>query len=393
VPPREPETEALARRLRAVFDRVASFTIGAEEELLLVDPRTLEPVAAAEEALALSEGDSRLALEFRAAQVESITPVCVCVDDVVRELGSVRTLLRRRLRERALVLAVGTHPLLGELGPITSRHRYERIAIEQPWATATTLACGLHVHVAVGGADRALALYNALRGFLPELAALAANTPFVAGRDSGMATARPKLNQAFSRAGVPPAFATWEAYAAFDVWARAASAYPDAGDHWWDLRLHPRHGTLEVRVPDVQSRLDETAAVIALVQALVAHLASRYDAGEALPVHPSERIAESLWLAARDGLGGWLPDLEGGERMRTAERVGELVEMARPEALELGCAGHLEGVLQMVASGGGSARQRRVAETAGLESLVWWLAEETASGGQGLEEPLAVAAG
>ncbi len=182
---------------------------------------------------------------------------------------------------------------------------------------SSVLTCGLHVHVAVGGAERALAVYNALRSYLPEIIALAANAPIFRGEDSGLATVRPKLNQVWPRAGVPPAFASWRDVAAFTRWAREGGAMPDESHQWWDLRLRPRYGTIEIRAADVQTRLEDSATVAALVQSLVYDLASRYDAGEPLPVDPGERIIENAWLATRDGVNGWLIDLATGARVET----------------------------------------------------------------------------
>jgi carboxylate-amine ligase len=125
----------------------------------------------------------------------------------------------------------------------------------------------LHVHVAVPGADRALAVYNALRSYLPMLWALGANSPFVGGKDSGLCSIRPKLNEAFPRAGVPPRFATWEELLSFEAWGRSGGLFPDHTHFWWDLRPHLEHGTLELRATDAQTRVEDAAAIAALYQA------------------------------------------------------------------------------------------------------------------------------
>jgi carboxylate-amine ligase len=191
--------QALEQRLRSLFDRVAPFTVGAEEELLLVDAQTLLPAPAAEYALALGAGDRRLAGELRSTQVESMTPVCVSVADVARELASIRRLVSRGLGPDVLVVGTGAHALTRDPGPMSSAQRHRRIAAEPPWAANNVLTCGLHVHVAVSGADRALAVYNALRSYLPELLALGANAPYYGGEDTGLATVRAKLNHSWGR--------------------------------------------------------------------------------------------------------------------------------------------------------------------------------------------------
>src|SRR5262245_1632666 len=316
--------QALEQRLRSLFDRVAPFTVGAEEELLLVDAHTLLPAPAAEYALALGAGDRRLAGELRSAQVEAMTPVCVSVADVARELASIRRLVSRGLGPDVLVVGTGAHALTRDPGPMSSAQRHRRIAAEHPWAANNVLTCGLHVHVAVSGADRALAVYNALRSYLPELLALGANAPYYGGEDTGLATVRAKLNQSWARSGVPPAFASWRELAEFVVWARDGGALPEPGQQWWDLRLSPAHATIELRVADTQTRVDDAATLIALVQSLVADLALRHEAGETLPVHRDERIVENMWLATRDGIGGHLLDPATGAGLWTADRPADL---------------------------------------------------------------------
>lgn len=368
------------RFLRAHFDSVASFTIGAEEELLLVDPRTTQPLPAAELALSLFEDDPRVAAEFRETQVEIKTPVCVAAADVVRELTSLRRSLATALRPEVLLLAVGVHPTATAPGPVSSRARHASIAAAQPWAARHLLTCGMHVHVAVGGSDRALAVHNALRSFLPEIAALSANAPFHTGHDTRLASARPLLNRSLSRAGAPPAFPTWSAFAEFLAWADRSSRVPGVDHLWWDLRLRPETGTIEVRAADVQTRVEDAAGIIALIQCLVYDLASRYDAGTRLAVHDRDRIAEAMLVATRDGLDGLLPDLDTGEPELASGRLESLIDRLEPTAGVLGCAAELEQVMRTVAEGGGARRQRTLAASRGLDGLVRHLVHETSLG-------------
>lgn len=365
------------RYLRAKFDTVSSFTVGAEEELLLIDPSTSQPAPAVELALSIFEGDPRVATEFRSAQVEIVSPVCVAVADVARELAAVRRSLSVGLAPEALAVAVGAHPCATDPGPVLPRPRYAAIASTQPWAARHMLTCGLHVHVSVGGADRALAVHNALRSYLPEIVALGANAPFHDGSDTGLATARPLLNRSLTRFGVPPAFATWRELAEFVAWARRSSTVPDMSYLWWDLRLHPVTATLEIRAADVQTRVADAAAIVALVQCLVYDLAGRYDAGEHLRVHDRDRISEAMFVATRDGLAGFLPDLTHGDLAPASERVIALADRLRPAAWALGCIEELEDVQRLVLDGGGAARQREIETYEGIDGLVRQLARET----------------
>jgi len=235
---------------------------------------------------------------------------------------------------------------------------------------------GLHVHVAVSGPARALAIYNAARSYLPELAALAGNSPFLGGSDTGLASSRLKLNESLPRAGVPPAFRTWNEYADFIAWGTSGGHFPDASYLWWDLRLHPVHGTLEFRVADAQTRAEEAGAVAAVCQALVAALGARFDAGEDLPVHDTHRINENRWAAVRDGLDGRLADLDTGVPVPTRSRLGALLASLEPCAEVLGSRNELLAAWTMLAENG-AERQRRIAAHFGLHEVVRRLAEET----------------
>jgi carboxylate-amine ligase len=373
---RDPGATPEEQQLRRVFDRVAPFTVGVEEEYFLVDPETHDLVPAAHRALAAGDGDLRIAAELRAAQVEAITRPCIAVAEVERELASIRLLLADGLADRAFVVAAGTHPLAPGPGDLSPRRRYLELAAANPWAARHVLTCGLHVHVAAGGAERTLAVYNALRSYLPEITALAANAPLYRGEDTGLATVRPKLNQFWPRSGVPPAFASWREMAEFSRWARDGGAMPDESHQWWDMRLHPAHGTIEVRAADAQTRVEDSATVAALVQSLVFELACRYDAGELLPVAPAERIEENAWLATRDGVRGWLIDLETGARVATGERLHGLAERLLGSAAALGCDRELLGIGRMVLEGGGAESQRRAFD-AGASALMLNLALES----------------
>ncbi len=154
------------------------------------------------------------------------------------------------------------HPFAAPLGELNGGERYDLTADEYGDIARSQLVCALQVHVAVGGADRTLAVYNGLRPWLPLVAALAANAPFHAGRDTGLASIRPKIGEQLPRQGIPPAIGSWEAFAAALAWGAASGAVPEPRRWWWELRPHPAYGTLEVRVPDAQSTVAEAGAVV-----------------------------------------------------------------------------------------------------------------------------------
>lgn len=369
-----------AGECRAAFDSTSHLTLGVEEELMLVDPQTLDLAPAVHEAMELLADDPRFAPELRAAQIEIITPVCTSVSEAIAEVADARARLISRLDGRLAVIAAGTHPRCEHWGQITKGPRYRKIADEYAWAATRSLMCGLHIHVAVPGADRALAVYNALRSYLPEIAALGANSPFVEGRDTDMCSIRPKLNEFFPRSGVPPAFPSWERMLDFVAWGRGGGLFPDWTHFWWDLRPSPAHGTIEMRVNDTQTRIEQTGAVVALVQALTSHLAERFDAEGELPVHDSHFINENCWRAHRYGLSGQLVDLDTGRPVAMRDRLSQLLEVLEPYALRLGAAeelGHARGMLER---GNGAELQRAVFRQSGLHGLVRWLANETRAG-------------
>jgi glutamate---cysteine ligase / carboxylate-amine ligase len=371
------ETEPLtAEALEAAFERTTSFTVGVEEELMLVDPDCYDLAPAIDEVLPLVEGDPRFTSELRSSQLEIVTPVCTSAAEACGELAAARRLLMGLLVHRYRLLSAGTHPTSSEWGAVTERDRYRQIADEYTWAALRSLACGLHVHVAVPGADRALAVFNALRGLVPELAALGANSPFFEGRDTGMSSIRPKLNELFPRSGVPPALGSWAELADYLDWARTGGLFPDATHLWWELRPHPEHGTIELRAVDSQTRVEDAGGIVALYQALAAWLADRFDAGEELPAPPTPRVVENSWRAYRYGVRGWLVDLETGQAEPTRDRLARLLDEVEPYAERLGSRAQLDAVRTLLA-GNGADRQRYVEEREGLEGVPGYLVGET----------------
>ncbi|HEY8467667.1 MAG TPA: YbdK family carboxylate-amine ligase [Solirubrobacterales bacterium] len=362
-----------ADQLRAAFDATEAYTLGLEEELMLLDPDTAELVPAADEALALTRGDPRFKRELPAAQLEIMVGPCACVSEAAAQLREARRDLAATLDGRFALAAAGVHPTAPARGELNRGGRYDRTAAEFGGIARSQLVFALQVHVAPGDADRALAVYNGLRSYLPEIAALAANAPFHAGEDTGLASIRPKIAEQLPRQGVPPALTSWEEYSRALAWGANAGSISDPGAWWWELRPHPGFGTLELRVPDAQTTVREAAAVAAFAHALVAWLGARHDAGEELAVHPDWVIAENRWWAARDGVEGALADLDTGLRTPTRERIGELIGELRSAARELGCEAELDLAAEL-AERNGAMRQRAVARSEGVAAVPEWLA-------------------
>jgi carboxylate-amine ligase len=321
-------------------------------------------------------GDPRYVREIRQSQLEIVTGVAGNATAAGLNLARARLDLIAAVGDEIAVAAAGTHPTCSDWGDIAEGDRYEMIADEYGLATEGSIPCGFHVHVAVPGADRALAVYNSARSFLPEIGAIGANSPFLDGRDTGLACSRRALNDAFHRSGVPPAFATWDAFVGFVRWGQRGRLFPDFTHFWWDLRPHLRHGTLELRVSDTQTRVDDAAAVAAVFQSLVSYLVERYDSGDPLPVHDTVKISENSWRAARYGIRGFMVDLVTGERRETREHILRLLDMIGDHAVRLGNAAALL-VARALLADNGAERQRYVHERGAEEGLLRWLVDET----------------
>ena len=319
-----------ADTLRARFDAPDALGIGIEEELFLLDGETLDLKPNAREVLERVPEDPRFKLELPASQLEIVTPPCPDVATAVDALRIARRDLSLAAAPLGRLMTAGAHPFAAELGTLTDDPRYQRTLDEYGARARRQLVCGLHLHVSLGGAERTLAVYNAMRSHLPELAALAANAPFHAGQDTGLASIRPTIAVNLQRQGVPPAIESWEWFAQALSWGERSDTVPDARRWWFELRLHATYGTLELRVPDAQSSVDDVFGVAAFAYGLIHALAARHDAGETLPVADSWRIDENRWAAMRDGVDGTLADLVTGERIGTRELLSARLESLAP---------------------------------------------------------------
>jgi glutamate---cysteine ligase / carboxylate-amine ligase len=345
--------------VRSTFDAVESLTIGLEEEAMLLDPGTLELLPRATD-LVTSARDPRFKLELPAAQLEIMLPPTATVPESVAALRTARRDLAAAAEGVGVLAAAGAHPFSSPLGRLNTSERHEAISRAYGRVAQLQLVCAFQVHVAVGGHARTLAVYNALRSFLPELAALAANAPFYAGTDSGLASVRPKICDLLPRQGVPPVISSWDAYADALRWGQTAGALPTPGGWWWELRPHPVHGTLEVRVPDSQATVADAAAVAALVHSLVGWLSARHDAGDLPAPDPTWRIEENRWSACRHGVEAVFADLRSGRRTAVRDLLAGRLEELAPTATALGCA-HELAEAQRLLSANGAVRQRAAA--------------------------------
>ncbi len=368
--------EGIAR----VFEGVRPFTVGLEEEVMLLDPTSLDLLACGSAALERLPPDGRFKLEMPASHLELLTAPCDDVPAAIDQLRHARRTLRDAVADLTLPAVAGVHPFSATDGELNSGPRWDRTAGEYGPMARRQLVCALQVHVAVGGAERTLAVYNGLREHLPTLAALAANAPFYGGRDTGLASVRPKISELLPRQGVPPPLTGWDELERELRWGRAAGAVPDAGVWWWELRAHLDHGTLELRVPDAQTTVADAGAVAAVAQALVARLAELHDQGltESQPV-PTWRIEENRWSACRHGVEGQFADVRTGQRRPVRDCLHLLLDQLEPFAIQLGGAAPLEHARTLIETNG-SMRQQAVAGEVGAKGLAEWLATRFGDG-------------
>jgi glutamate---cysteine ligase / carboxylate-amine ligase len=359
--------------MRRRFDEVGGFTVGVEEETWLLDPETLDLAPVAAEVLRAVAADPRFSGELPAAQLEIVTTPTPSAGDVVDQLGRARRDLAVAATGLAVPAACAVHPTASGVGVLSGGSRYDAMRRRYGSVARRQLVASLQIHVAVGGAARSLAVYNALRGYLPEIAALAANAPYYEGADTGLASIRPVICTLLPRQGVPPHLSSWEHFAAELGWGVDTPSLEAFSQWWWELRPHPRYGTLEIRVPDAQTTLSEAAGMIALVQALVATLAERCDEGRGVDEIATWRIQENRFSALRDGTDGELADLWSGSRRPTRERLLSLVDEVEPAAVRLGSSSLLRHTRALIARNG-ATHQREACATSGVRGLPSWLA-------------------
>jgi carboxylate-amine ligase len=349
------------------------FTVGVEEELFLVDPvtgRQANASGAVQERLGPVQGT--VERELHACQVELITEVCHSAGEAVGTLDGLR---RAVLDTGAGLIGSGTHPEAAEgEADITDKERYERIRDLLGDAVATPVG-GLHIHIGMPDAETAIRSFNGLRRHLPLLQALAANSPYRHGRDTGLASAREVTIRGWPRSGVPRAMRDYADFCGSARLLARAADVPDYTWFWWKLRPHPRLGTVEIRALDTQSSLRDTAALVALAHCLARHAAE----GEPGADPPVELLEEGAFRAARFGVRARLPDAEG--RLRAvADLLRDALEIAASHAGELGCEEELSGLPALLGHGGGAGRQRAAYEIAGMDGLLRELTSVTALG-------------
>src|SRR5687767_1374056 len=349
------------------FGQSDPYTLGVEEEYMLLDPETLDLVQHIDTVLAAMEGDelkARVAPELMQSVLEIATPVCHSAGDVERELRKLRGYVQGIARDKGLrVGSAGTHPFsLFERQRITARDRYRNLVDQMQYIARRELIFGLHIHVAVDDPDKAIQVVNGLLVDLSALLALSASSPFWRGEPTGLSSSRQIVFSAFPRSGPPPRFRDYDDYAAVVGQLERTGCIADYTHIWWDIRPHPKWGTIEVRICDAVTRVEDAVAIAAYCQALVKALSDRYDTGEEIPTYHRILTSENKWLAARYGLDAPVMDLSTGRRIRVpiAKLVRRTLRELEPHARELGSERELEGIEALLGRGNSAERQLRI---------------------------------
>jgi carboxylate-amine ligase len=349
------------------FGDSPQFTLGVEEEYMLLDPVSFDLVQHVDTVLtAVQDGEftERIGPELMQSVVEISTPVCRTAGDVDSELRRLRSYVTEIARSQDLrVGSAGTHPFsLFERQRITARDRYRNLVDQLQYVARRELIFGLHIHVAVDDPEKAIHVTSALLLHLSEFLALSASSPFWRGEATGLASSRQMVFAAFPRSGPPPRFRDYADYAEVVGQLEKTGCIADYTHIWWDIRLHPRFGTIEIRVMDAVTRVEDTTALAAYVQGLVKYYSDAYEAGRELPSYHRILTTENKWLGARYGLEAPVMDLVTGRRNRVpvAQLVRRALREIEPHARELGSERELEGIRDILGRGNGSDRQLRV---------------------------------
>ena len=335
-----------------------AYTLGIEEELMILDAQSLELVNAIERMLeSAPQGDIKP--ELMESVLEISTEPCTDVAEAAEQLRALRRQVASTAAAQELAIgSAGTHPFaMWEDQRIVARPRYRDLISALRFVARQELIFGMHVHVGVDGPDKAIHVANGMRVHIPVLLGLSANSPFWRAATTGMASTRMPIFRAFPRVGIPPSYDSWEDYERRIEFMINAGVIADYTYLWHDVRPHPMFGTVEVRVMDSQTHIEHALGMAALVQALVRELAIHFDDGKRLSPFPHEMLDENKWLAARHGLEGELVDLPSSDRVPTRALARRLIDRMREHCTDLGSISELEAVEDLLARGNGAHRQ------------------------------------
>ena len=361
------------------------FTIGIEEEFMIIDPETRELVSHMHEVV---EGgktilNEQVKAEMHKAVVEVGTNVCHDVKEAHEEVKKLRSIIGGIAKKQGyLIGAAGAHPFSRwQDALITDHPRYQEIVNEMQDAARSNLIFGLHVHVGIDSRQTAVEIMNTVRYLLPHIFALSTNSPFWLGRNTGYKSYRTKVFDKFPRTGIPENFGSASEFDEYVALLVKTNCIDNAKKIWWDLRIHPVYNTVEFRICDVPMRMDETIALAAIMQAVVAKQFKLMQKNLSFRTYKRALINENKWRAARYGIQGKLIDFGKEEEVPFEILVNELIEFVDDVVDELNCRDEVNYLREILKMGSGADRQLRVFEETGdLKKVVDYIVEETNTG-------------
>ena len=372
----------MAQPASLTFRPSPAMTLGVEVELQIIDPLSRDLTPRAPELVARLADDRRIKPELLQSMIEVCTGVCDNVGQVHDDLGESMQRLRACGRDLGLVFSsAGSHPFARWAERIVSEgERYRMLIDRNRWLARRLMVFGLHVHVGMRDGEHAVAMLNGFLPYVPHVLALSASSPYWQGTDTGLASSRVTLFEALPTAGHPCTFPSWPAYQALYGAMSRSRAVTSVKDFWWDIRLHPDLGTVELRICDSLSTLSETIAMVALIQCLYRSLDEEYRAGRTFAPPPDWIVRENKWRASRWGLEAEIV-LDGeGRTGGLRQEFAHLLPALEPVAASLHCGQELRRVSQMIGGVPSAGRQRQVFDrTRQLEAVVDAMTQEFAT--------------
>lgn len=362
-----------------VFHSSPEPTLGVEVELQIVDLETRQLVSAAPEILKKFEDNPHVKPELLQSTIELNTGICKHVGEVGRDLKGLMKQIQPICDDLGCaMISAGTHPTATwPEQAITTDKRYQQLVDRVQWPAQRLMIFGLHVHVGINSPEKAIALFNALSGYIPHLLAVSASSPFWQANDTGLASVRVKVFETLPTAGLPYRMLNWGEFQRFMKTLVSASAIETIREVWWDIRPHPGFGTVELRMCDGIPTMTDLLSVVALIHCLVVWLGQQYDEGNMLQLNRHWLIRENKWRAARWSLDADIILDDDGTQETISQSLNRMMETLGPVSDQLHCRKELEGIRDIMGSGPSYKRQRAIYQKTGrFEPVVDALIEE-----------------